>query len=103
VKLPVSGDWRVGDSFLAMQGTLPSRGDAPALLLMAALFFSFGLFAILRPDKLRSAMDNFGNAWKQGSWHPYRMPLPVLRLVVGGTGIGVSALFGYIAYLALSR
>ena len=86
-----------------MQGTLPSRGDAPAALLMAVFFFSFGLFAILRPDKLRGAMDNFANVWKQGSWHPYRMPLPVLRFVVGGIGIGGAALFGYIAYVVLSR
>jgi hypothetical protein len=83
----------LGGSFVGMEGTLPNRGDAPAALLMAALFFSFGLFAILRPDKLRSMMDNFANAWKQGAWHPYRMPLPVLRLVVGGTGIGGAALF----------
>jgi len=77
-----------------MQGTLPSRGGAPAALLMAAFFFSFGLFAMLRPDKLRSTMDNFTNAWKQRSWHPYRMPPPVLRLVAGGNGIGCAALFG---------
>ena len=86
-----------------MQGTLPSRADAPAALLMAALFLTFGVFALLRPDKVRNAMDDFANAWKQGSWHPYRMPLPVLRLVVGGTGIGGAALFVYIAYVALSR
>ena len=86
-----------------MQGKLPSRADAPAALLLAALFFTFGLFAILRPGKVRNAMDNFANAWKQDSWHPYRMPLPVLRLVVGGTGIGGAALFVYIAYVALSR
>ncbi len=61
------------------------------------------VFALLQPDKVRNAMDNFANAWKQDSWHPYRMPLPVLRLVVGGTGIGVAALFGYIAYVAFSR
>jgi hypothetical protein len=95
--------WRVGGSFLGMQGTLPSRSDVPAVLLMAALFFSFGLFAILRPNKLRSAMDNFANASKEGSWHPYRMPLPVLRLVVGGIGIGGAALFGYTAYVVLNR
>jgi hypothetical protein len=70
---------------------------------MAALFFAFGLFAVLRPDKARNAMDNFANAWKQDSWHPYRMPLAVLRLVVGGTGIGGAALFVYIAYVAFSR
>jgi len=82
-----------------MQGTHPSRADAPAALVMAALFLTFGVFAIWRPDKLRSAMDSFAG----GSWHPYRMPLPLLRLVVGGTGIGGAALFVYIAYLALSR
>ena len=86
-----------------MQGTLPSRADAPAALLMAVLFLTFGVFALLRPDKVRNAMDDFANAWKQGSWHPYRMPLPVLRLVVGGTGIGGAALFVYIAYVALGR
>ena len=70
---------------------------------MAAIFFSFGIFAILRPDKLRAAMDNFSDAWKRGGWHPYRMPLPLLRLIVGGSGIGGAALFVYIAYVALSR
>jgi hypothetical protein len=38
-----------------------------------------------------------------GSWHSYRMPLPLLRLVVAGAGIGGAALFVYIAYIALSR
>ena len=86
-----------------MESTIPSRSDAPAALVMAALFLSFGLFAILRPEKLRAAMDNFANSWKQGSWHPYRMPAPVLRFVVGGAGIGGPALFLYIAYVGLSR
>jgi hypothetical protein len=86
-----------------MQGTLPHRADAPAALVMAALFLTFGVFAILRPDKVRSAMDNFAGAWKEGSWHPYRIPLPLLRLIVGGAGIGGAALFIYIAYVALSR
>ena len=86
-----------------MQETLPSRADAPAALLMAALFLTFGVFAILRPDKVRNAMDSLAGAWKEGSWHPYRMPLPLLRLVVGGSGIGGAALFVYIAYIALSR
>ena len=70
---------------------------------MAAIFLSFGLFAILRPDKIRNSMDNFANAWSQDSWHPYRMPLSILRLVVGGSGIGGAALFVYIAYVALGR
>jgi hypothetical protein len=86
-----------------MQGTVPSRSDAPAALVMAALFLSFGLFAILCPEKLRTAMDNFANAWKHGTWHPYRMSIPLLRLVVGGMGIGGAALFMYIAYIGLSR
>jgi hypothetical protein len=70
---------------------------------MAAFFLTFGVFAILRPDKLRTAMDNFANAWKHGSWYPYRMPLPVLRFVVGGTGLGGAAVFAYIAYVALGQ
>jgi hypothetical protein len=86
-----------------MQGTHPSRADAPAAVLMAAFFLAFGLFAILWPDKLRNAMDRFAGAWKEGGWHPYRMPLPVVRLIVGGTGVGGAALFVYIAYNALSR
>jgi hypothetical protein len=57
-----------------VQASVPSRADAPAALLMAAFFLSFGVFALLRPDKVRNAMDNLANAWKQGSWHPYRMP-----------------------------
>jgi len=91
------------DLFLGMQATIPSRSDASAALVVAALFLSFGLFAILRREKLRTAMDNLANSWKQGSWHPYRMPLPVLRFVVGGAGIGGAALFVYIAYVGLSR
>jgi hypothetical protein len=86
-----------------MQGAIPSRSDAPAALVMAALFFSFGVFAILRPEKLRTAMDNFANSWKQGSWHPHRMRIPVLRFVVGGAGVGGGALFLYIAYVGFSR
>ena len=86
-----------------MVGTLPNRADAPGALLIAALFFTFAMFALLRPDKFRNAMDNLANAWKQDSWHPYQMPLPVLRLVVGGVGIGLAALFVYIAYVGLSR
>jgi hypothetical protein len=86
-----------------VQGSVPSRTDAPAALLLAAFFLSFGVFAILRPDKLRTAMDNFAETWKEDSWHPYRMPLPILRITVGGVGIAGAALFVYIAYLALTR
>jgi hypothetical protein len=70
---------------------------------MAALFFTFGMFALVRPDKVRNTMDNLANAWKQDSWHPYQMPVPLLRLVAGVTGIGIAALFVYIAHVALSR
>lgn len=70
---------------------------------MAGAFLSLGLFAILRPEALRNAMDNFANARKQGTWHPYRMPIPVLRLVVGSVGISGAALFLYIAYVGLNR
>ena len=83
-----------------MQGTLPDRADVPGVLLIAALFLAFGMFAVFRPEKLRDVMDDFANAWKQDSWHPYQMPLPVLRLVVGSIGIGVAALFVYIAHVA---
>jgi hypothetical protein len=70
---------------------------------MAGAFLSFGLFAILRPETLRNALDNFANTRKQGAWHPYRMPIPVLRLVVGAVGIGGAAVFLYIAYVGLTR
>lgn len=53
------------------------------------------MFAVLRPEKLRNVMDDFANAWKQDSWHPYQMSLPVLRLVVGSAGIDVAVLFVY--------
>jgi len=70
---------------------------------MALLFLSFGVFAVLRPEKLRAAMDNLANSWKEESWHPYRMPIPVLRFVVGVAGIGGAALFLYIAYVGFNR
>jgi hypothetical protein len=79
------------------------RSDAPGLVALAAIFLSFGLFAVLRPDALRTAMDNFANAWKQDSWHPYKMSRSALRIVVGGAGIGLATLTLYIAYVALNR
>jgi hypothetical protein len=88
---------------LAMQGAVPSRADAPAALLMAVLFLCFGLFAIVRPERLRTAMDNFADSCKRGSWHPYRMPPSVLRVVVGAVGIVGAALFSYIGFVALTR
>lgn len=67
---------------------------------MAVFFLSFGVFAILRPEKLQTAMDTFANSWKSDSWHPYRMRLPVLRVLVGSVGLAGAALFAYIAYVA---
>ncbi len=48
-------------------------------------------------------MDNFADTWKKASWHPYRMPLPLLRWTVGGVGIAGAMLFIYIAYLGFTR
>jgi hypothetical protein len=89
--------------FPVMQRVVPSRSDAPALIVMAVMFLSFGLFAIVRPEALRAAMDNFANAWKQDSWHPYKMSNSAIRLIVGGIGILGAVLFVYIACIALSR
>ena len=86
-----------------MSNGIPTRSDIPALLGMAAFSLAFGLFGILKPDMLRAVMDKKANFWKEGSWHPYKMPRPVLRIVVGTTGILGSALFLYIAYVALNR
>lgn len=86
-----------------MSGGIPPRSDVPTLFVMAALFLAFGLFGILKPDALRVAMDNVANSWKEGSWHPYKMTRPVLRIVVGAAGILCSSLFIYLGYLALSR
>ncbi len=70
---------------------------------MSVAFFAFGVLGIVWPDRLRKAMDNFADSWKDGSWHPYRMPIPALRILVGGVGIGGALLFVRIAYLAALR
>ena len=88
---------------VAMYRVVPSHSDAPALFVMALLFLSFGSFAIMRPEALRTAMDNFANAWKQGGWHPYKMSTPAIRVIVGGVGILGATLFVYIACIAFSR
>jgi hypothetical protein len=86
-----------------MYRVVPSRSDAPALFVIAVMFLSFGLFAMMRPEALKTATDNFANAWKQGGWHPYKMSTPAIRAVVGRVGILGAALFVYIACTALSR
>ena len=86
-----------------MTTNVPNRSDVPVLLFMAVVYLAFGLFAILKPEALRSAMDRIADSWKEGSWHPYKMPPPVLRIVVGATGIIGAVLLVYIAYIAHSR
>lgn len=86
-----------------MQAAVPQHGDAPVALMMGSFFLAFGLFAFLFPHKLRSTMDSFSDSFKEGSWHPYKMPIPVLRYLVGGVGMAGASLFFYIAYVALTR
>ena len=80
-----------------MNSVKPS--DGPAALVMAAGFMAFGLTMILRPSSVRANLDRFADYWKQGSWHPYKMPLWGLRLA-GVTMMVVATLFFYIAYVA---
>jgi hypothetical protein len=57
---------------------------------------------ILRPGNVRENFDRFADSWKQGSWHPYRMPFWGLRLA-GAIMIAVATLFFYIAYVEFNR
>jgi hypothetical protein len=79
-----------------------SPSDAPPALVMGVGFFAFGLTMILRPASVRANFDRFADHWKEGSWHPYKMPFWGLRLA-GVIVIGVATLFFYIAYIALHR
>jgi hypothetical protein len=90
-------------NLLVCKGTSQIRADGPAALMMAAFFLAFGICTILRPEKVRAVMDGIVDRWKKGSWHPYRMPTPVLRFTVGSIGIPGSAVFAYIAYVALTQ
>ena len=86
-----------------MLQTVPTRADAPSSLLMAAAYLALGLLAIAKPEILRKAGDKIANFWKKDSWHPFKMPLAVLRWIVGTVGIVGSAFFFFIAYLDFSR
>jgi hypothetical protein len=44
---------------------------------MGTSFMAFGLTMILRPGSVRANFDRFADYWKQGSWHPYKMPLGI--------------------------
>jgi len=85
---------------LAMHSVSPS--DGPAAVVMGVGFFAFGLTMILRPASVRANFDRFADYWKQGSWHPYKMPPWGLRLA-GVAMMGVAALFFYIAAVAFGR
>ena len=80
-----------------MNSVTPS--DGPAALVMSAGFLAFGLTMILRPGGVRANFDRFADYWKQGSWHPYKMPPWGLRLA-GVAMMGVATLFFYIALVA---
>ena len=83
-----------------MNSVRPS--DGPAALVMGAGFLAFGLTMILRPASVRANFDRFADHWKQGSWHPYKMPSWGLRLA-GVAVTGVAILFFYIAVVAFGR
>lgn len=79
-----------------------TSSDGPAALVMGIGFLAFGLTMILRPDSVRANFDRFADRWKQGSWHPYKMPRWGLRLAGTAMILG-TALFFQIAYIALRR
>jgi hypothetical protein len=62
-------------------------------------FFAFGLTMILRPDSAKANFDRFADRWKQGSWHPYKMPVWGLRLtgtaMILGAVLFLRFLYGY--------
>jgi len=87
--------------------------DVPRAIFMAVLFLAFGIFAVTRPDKLRTAIENLTTAVHESAhrihltgepaiW-PYSMPLRLVRFTFGTIGIGGAALCAYVAYLGLSR
>lgn len=98
-----SNSHSLGVTSLGKYAMVSNSSDVPALFAMAAFFFGFGLLAILRPAAIRNAMDSCADTWKQGSWHPYKISLPLLRVIVGGAGMLGAALFLYIAVTILKR
>jgi hypothetical protein len=79
-----------------------SRSDAPAAVIMGIGFLGFGLMMFFRPCNVRANFDRFANNWKEGSWHPCKMPDWGLRLA-GLMVLGGATLFFYIAYIGLTR
>ena len=82
-----------------IQPTQLNPHDAPAAIVMGVGFFAFGLMMILRPANVRQNFDRFADRWKEGAWHPYKMPSWGLRLA-GACVLGVATLFFYIAYVS---
>ena len=78
--------------------------DAPAALVMGAGMLGFGLTMILRPGNVRAPFDRLADSWKQGSWHPYKMPFWALcAWQVWLLATVASLFFYYIAYVAWHR
>jgi hypothetical protein len=76
--------------------------DGPAALVMGAGFLAFGIIMILHPDRVRANFDRFADYWKEGSWHPYKMPLWGLR-TAGVVILLIAALFFQIAYVTFKH
>jgi len=76
--------------------------EGPTALVMGLGFVAFGLTMILHPDRVRENFDRFADYWKEGSWHPYKMPDWGLR-IAGALIIVFSAIFFQIAYIDLTR
>jgi uncharacterized protein YjeT (DUF2065 family) len=74
----------------------------PMSLVMGLVFVAFGLTMILHPNRVRENFDRFADYWKEGSWHPYKMPDWVLR-VLGVAVVVFSAIFFQIAYIDFRR
>jgi cytochrome c biogenesis protein CcdA len=92
----VSSKHLLGSPFGFHGNVFPQHGEALIALMMASVFLAFGLFAILSPHKLSSAKDSFSDLFKEDGWHSYKVPIPVLRYLVGGVGLAGASLFFYI-------
>jgi hypothetical protein len=69
---------------------------------MGCFFLLFGSTMFFFPCGVRSCMDRFADAWREGSWHPYKMPFWALR-AAGAMVIVIAVLFFWIARMAFSR
>ena len=83
---------------IVLDSSAPTAADALGLLILAAIFLWFAVVGILRPEKLRRLAD-----LSDSTWHQYRMPLNLLRWVVGTVGIAFAATLAYMAWLGFTR